>query len=137
MFEDMPPDKRMEALFLQLIMTFETAAWQQLGKIKNPLTNKIEKNLEQARLSIDMLDMIKVKTEGNRTENETRVLETILRNLKLNYVDELEKEKKKQAEEGKEKKGEKKSGEAADVTEETKGCQSEGEKEEAKAKAKK
>ncbi|HDI51983.1 MAG TPA: DUF1844 domain-containing protein, partial [Bacteroidetes bacterium] len=56
MAENFDQEKKNEVLFLQLIMTFETAAWQQMGKLKNPLTNKIEKDLEQARLSIDMLD---------------------------------------------------------------------------------
>ncbi|MCD6165515.1 DUF1844 domain-containing protein [bacterium] len=110
MAENFDQEKKNEVLFLQLIMTFETAAWQQMGKLKNPLTNKIEKDLEQARLSIDMLDMIKAKTEGSRTPNETKVLERILSQLKINFVEELEKERKQKAESEKktEEKGEKK-----------------------------
>jgi len=109
MAENFDQEKKNEVLFLQLIMTFETAAWQQMGKLKNPLTNKIEKDLEQARLSIDMLDMIKAKTEGSRTPNETKVLERILSQLKINFVEELEKERKQKAESEKktEEKGEK------------------------------
>ncbi len=87
-------DQKNEFLFLQLIMTFETAAWQQMGKIKNPMTDKIERDLSQAQLSIDMLDMIKAKTAGNLTDNEKRVLDKTLADLKLNFVDELEKDRK-------------------------------------------
>ena len=103
-------DQKNEFLFLQLIMTFETAAWQQMGKIKNPMTDKIERDLSQAQLSIDMLDMIKAKTAGNLTENERRVLDKTLADLKLNFVDELEKdrkEKEKKAQEEAKKKEEK------------------------------
>ncbi|NOY78742.1 MAG: DUF1844 domain-containing protein [Calditrichaeota bacterium] len=103
MAQDISNDQKNEILFLQLIMTFETAAWQQMGKIKNPLTDKIERDLNQAQLSIDMLDMIKAKTQGNLTENEIRVLDRTLSELKLNFVDELEKERKEQEKKAQEK----------------------------------
>ncbi len=110
MAENVNNDQKNEFLFLQLIMTFETAAWQQMGKIKNPMTDKIERDLSQAQLSIDMLDMIKAKTAGNLTDNEKRVLDKTLADLKLNFVDELEKdrkEKEKKAQEEAKKKEEK------------------------------
>lgn len=98
MSEKSSTEQKNQTLFIQLILTFQTAAWQQMGKLKNPLTNKIEKNLEQARMSIDMLDMLKAKTEGNRNDEETRLLERIISELKLNFVDELEKARKEEAE---------------------------------------
>jgi len=98
-----------QALFLQLILTFQTAAMQQMGKIKNPLTDKIEKNLEQAQMSIDMLDMLKAKTKGNLSDEETRTLDRIITELKLNYIDELEKTKKEEAKKKEAEKTEKKS----------------------------
>lgn len=103
MAQDISNDQKNEILFLQLVMTFETAAWQQMGKIKNPLTDKIERDLNQAQLSIDMLDMIKAKTQGNLTDNEVRVLDKTLSELKLNFVDELEKERKEQEKKAQEK----------------------------------
>ncbi len=103
MAQDISDDQKNEILFLQLIMTFETAAWQQMGKIKSPLTDKIERDLNQAQLSIDILDMIKAKTAANLTENETRVLDKTLSELKLNFVDELEKERKEQEKKAQEK----------------------------------
>lgn len=98
MAEKFSTKERNQALFLQLVLTFQTAAWQQMGKVKNPLTDKIERNLDQARMSIDMLDMLKAKTEGNRSEEETKVLDRVISELKLNYVDEFEKAKKEEAE---------------------------------------
>jgi hypothetical protein len=81
-------------MFFYLISSFEMAALQQMGKIKNPLTDKIERDLEQAKFSIDLLDMLKEKTGGNLNEDESKFLEHILAQLKLNYLDELEKGKK-------------------------------------------
>ncbi len=87
-------------LFAQLVMTFQAAAWQQMGKIKNPLTDKIERNLDQARYSIDILEMLRNKTKGNLSEEETRFLNHVISELQLNFVDEVTKEQKaKQAQE--------------------------------------
>ena len=57
--------EKLDALFVNLILIFKNAAIQQMGKIINPLTGKVEKNLEQARFSIDMIEMLKDKTRGN------------------------------------------------------------------------
>lgn len=90
--------KHFDALFIQLILQFQTSAMIGMGKLKNPVTDKIEKDLEAAKLSIDMIDMIKEKTKGNLSEDEERLITQISRDLKLNYVDELEKERKEKSE---------------------------------------
>lgn len=87
------PEKNTQ-LLLYLVGSFELAAMQQMGKIKNPLLDKIEKNLDQAQFSIELLDMLKEKTKGNLSQYEIKYIENALAQLKLNYVDELEKEKK-------------------------------------------
>ncbi len=95
--ENLTPEQKQQALFMQLVLMFHQAAWQQLGKIPNPMTNKVERDIEQARMSIDLLDMLKTRTQGNLNEDESRMLEQVLRELKLNFVDELDKEKKEKA----------------------------------------
>jgi len=80
------------SLFFSLVMTFQAAAMQQMGKLKNPLTDKIERDLQQAQVSIDILDMLNDKTKGNLSEDESKLLKTILQELKLNYVDEMSRE---------------------------------------------
>ena len=80
------------SLFFSLIMTFQAAAMQQMGKLKNPISDKIERDLQQAQLSIDILDMLEGKTKGNLSDDESRFLKGILQELKLNYVDESTKE---------------------------------------------
>jgi len=84
-------ENKIDQLFLNLVLTLHTAAMQQMGKLKNPLTDKVERNLGQSELSIDMLDMIKKKTEGNLTDNENKFLTQTLNELKMNFMDEKNK----------------------------------------------
>lgn len=76
--------------FLTLIASFVTSGMVGLGKIPNPATNKIEKNLDQARYSIDILEMLKNKTLGNLTLDEERALKNALADLQINYLQEKE-----------------------------------------------
>jgi hypothetical protein len=101
------------ALFMQLVMTFQAAAWQQMGKIKNPVTDKIERNLDQARYSIDMLEMLRSKTKGNLTDDELKFVNHVMTELQLNFVDELNKDKSKPDEKEKPKSAEKDGTDAA------------------------
>jgi hypothetical protein len=80
-------------LFYQLVLTFHTSAWQNMGKVVNPLSGKVEKDLNTASYSIDMLDMMKNRMKGNLSEEEERFLTRTLGELKLNYLDELNRQK--------------------------------------------
>jgi hypothetical protein len=62
---------------------------QHLGKVMSPVTGKVERNLDAARYSIDMLDMLQRKTAGNLTSEEQKLLDHILHELRLNYLDEV------------------------------------------------
>ena len=73
-------------LFITLISSLSSQAWIQLGKMKNPVTDKIEKNLEAASMSIDMLSMIYEKTKNNLDEYESKLLEQSLNDLRMNFV---------------------------------------------------
>lgn len=88
-----------KVLFTQLILMFHGAAMQQMGKIKNPVTDKIERDLTQAQFSIDMLDMMKHRTKGNLSPEEERFLQSLLQELKLNFVDETGKDQRQQTQE--------------------------------------
>ncbi|MCX5801765.1 MAG: DUF1844 domain-containing protein [Candidatus Eisenbacteria bacterium] len=85
-----------EALFMGLVINLQSTAMIALGKLISPLTQKIERNLDQARFTIDMLGMLEDKTNGNRTEEETRTLRTALTELRMNYLDEVEKDRQEQ-----------------------------------------
>ncbi|MBN2207699.1 MAG: DUF1844 domain-containing protein [Candidatus Coatesbacteria bacterium] len=86
---------------LGLVQSIAAAGMAQLGKMANPLTGKVERNLEQAQSSIAMLEMLKNKTEGNLDKDETVVLDTVLTNLRLNFVEEAKKGETSKAEETK------------------------------------
>jgi hypothetical protein len=87
----MDEKQRHEIMFTQLVLMFHTAAMQQLGKLKNPVTDKVEKSLEAAQNSIDILDMLRAKMKGNLSPEEGRLLTQVLAELRLNYVDEAAK----------------------------------------------
>lgn len=96
-------------LFLGLVTSLSTQAWIQLGKLKNPMTDKLERDIEAASVTIDMLDMLKVKMTGNLSEEEDRLLSSTVSDLKINYVEERDKpepEEEEPAVEKREKEGE-------------------------------
>lgn len=77
-----------ETRFVQLTAMFQMAAMQHLGKLPNPVTEKVERDLDQARATIEMLEMIQRKTAGNRTAAEDTWLDKVLFELRMNFVDE-------------------------------------------------
>ena len=54
----------------------------------------MEKNLDAAQATIELLSMLKEKTKGNLTDNEGDILSDGLANLQLNYVDEVSRQEK-------------------------------------------
>ena len=80
-----------EQLFDQLISSLVHSAWVSIGKIKNPMNDTLEKNLDQASIQIDMLDMLFKRMSGNLSENEEQYLGHIVRELKMNFVEEKNK----------------------------------------------
>lgn len=89
----MTEEERNEALFMSLVAMFQGAAMQQMGKLINPMTGKTERDLEQAKMSIDMLGMLEARTKGNLAEEEKHLLSHALFELRMNYLDELNKPK--------------------------------------------
>jgi len=75
------------ALFMNLVMMLGASAMQQLGKVVDPETGQAEVDLQGAQLSIDMLSMLKAKTEGNLDDGEARLLKDTLASLQLNFVE--------------------------------------------------
>jgi hypothetical protein len=84
------PDKH-SMMFARLVLMLHAAAMQYLGKLKNPITDKIERDLAAAQGMIDTLDMLEKRTKGNLSQDEARMLGQMLQELRLNYVDEVQK----------------------------------------------
>ena len=91
-----------EFMFLQYASALINSGMQHLGKITNPSTGKIEKNLETSQGIIELLSMLKEKTKGNLSAVEEKIISDGIANLQLNYADEVNRtEKEKQPEEKK------------------------------------
>jgi hypothetical protein len=89
-------------LFQYLVVMFQNLAMQQMGKLINPITNKLERDLLQARITIDMIRMIKEKTAGNLSEEEQGFIDHVLLDLQMNYIDEAKRDEEEQLGEAKE-----------------------------------
>ena len=83
--------KKEDQLFIHLVNTFVQSAWISLGKVKNPVSDKMERNLDQATYYIDLLDMLQTKMKGNLSEWEEQYIIHSLSELKLNFIDEQKK----------------------------------------------
>jgi len=85
------PRDRNAALMISLTLGLVQAAFQQLGKVRNEITGKVETQLDAARVTIDTLAALEERTRGARSEEETQVMERALSELRMNYVDEVKK----------------------------------------------
>jgi hypothetical protein len=83
-------DSRVEtqkAYFIEMILMLSSSAMHHLGKTISPISGKAELNLEAARATIDMVEMLEAKTRGNLDRDETRLLTNTLTSLRMNYVE--------------------------------------------------
>ncbi len=77
-----------EINFATFIFSLNSSALMHLGVIEDPGTCKNVKNLPIAKQTIDILGMLKEKTQGNLTEDEANMLKHILYDLRMIYVKE-------------------------------------------------
>jgi hypothetical protein len=82
-----------DMLFVALVRDFESMAMVGFGKLVDPVSQSADRNMERAKVAIDMLGMLEEKTKGNLNDSEVALLQQVLTNLRLNFVDEMEKEK--------------------------------------------
>ncbi len=69
-----------------LFMMLASSAVVALGDAPDPLTGQRQVDLAQAADAIDLLILLREKTEGNRSPDENRILEEVLYDLQLRYV---------------------------------------------------
>jgi hypothetical protein len=90
MSDDQPQDQEFDPIFLQMVTSLQAAAMMQMGKIMNPQTGKIDRSMEHAQNTIDLLAMMKRKMAGNLSKPEQDYLDHILYELRMNFVEETE-----------------------------------------------
>jgi hypothetical protein len=69
-----------------LFVMLASSALVNLGEAADPETGERVLDLEQAKEAIDLLSLLRVKTEGNRTDQESHLLEEMLYDLQLRFV---------------------------------------------------
>jgi len=84
-------EKRPKADFNLLVSGFFAEGMISLGMMQNPLTKKTEKNMDHASYVIDMLEVLRQKTAGNLSKEESEGMEQGLHQLRVIYVAELNK----------------------------------------------
>ena len=99
-------DAQLDFNFFNIVISLSQAAVVGMGKVTNPQTGSVEKNMELAKVNIDILQMLKNKTKGNLTKKEDELLSDTLANLQLTYADEAKKDTEKKEPEKEDKKEE-------------------------------
>ncbi len=84
-------EQQNQLLFMMLVQQHQQIAMMGMGKIKNPQTDKVERELKSAKFAIDTLIMLQEFTEGNLPNELKNYLEQTLNNLRLNYAEEKKK----------------------------------------------
>ena len=73
--------------FIEFVMMQSQHAALFLGQIANPQTGQASVNLEAAKMFIDQLAMVREKTRGNLSKEESKIIENALANLQLTYIE--------------------------------------------------
>src|SRR6476619_2010374 len=85
--DELGRDELLSVRFAEMVMQQARMATIFLGKAPHPQTGKIQHDLDAARLFIDQLEMLEVKTKGNLTKDEDALLKQSLSSLRLGYVE--------------------------------------------------
>jgi len=73
--------------FSSLVLPFFTQALINLGLAEDPESKKPEQNLDLVKRLIDLLDLMKDRTQGNLKPEEKQFLDSCLHQLKLGYME--------------------------------------------------
>lgn len=76
-----------EINFSTFVVSLSTQALMHLGEIPNPSNGNVEKDFPVAKQMIDIVGMLKDKTRGNLNNNEEKLIEDILFDLRMRYVE--------------------------------------------------
>jgi len=72
--------------FPSYLLSYYTQGLVLLGEVPNPYTNKKEEDTEAARHTIDILTLLQEKTKGNLSEDEQKLLDNVLYELRMKYM---------------------------------------------------
>jgi len=77
--------------FPTFIVSLSSSVFIHLGLAPDPISGERKRELGLAKQTIDILGMIQEKTRGNLTEEERNLLQGMLYDLRMRYVEEAKK----------------------------------------------
>ena len=83
----MSNDSVPKADFLTLVASLAGQATIHMGLVEHPIKRQVSKDLKQARYAIDMIGVLEEKTRGNLNAEEKQMVESILSDLRLRFID--------------------------------------------------
>lgn len=86
--DNLSEEQQEQLLFMMLVQQHQQIAMMGMGKVENPNTGKIERELKSAKFAIDTLVMLQNYTTGNLPKELDDYLTDTLNNLRMNYADE-------------------------------------------------
>ena len=84
--ESKQPSGEFKMDFSNFVLSLNASAMVHLGDIPDPNTKEREVNLPAVKHTVDILELIQEKTEGNLTEDEKKLMDDVLYDLRLKYV---------------------------------------------------
>ena len=73
--------------FGMFVMSLASSVLVHLGEIDHPEAKSREPNLPLAKQTVDILGMLRDKTRGNLSQEEAQLLDNLLYDLRMKYVD--------------------------------------------------
>jgi hypothetical protein len=73
--------------FSSFILSIYSSGLVQLGKVEDPSTGKIQKDMTVAKYTIDMMAMLSEKTKGNLNKDEENLMRALLSEIRMAYVE--------------------------------------------------
>ena len=83
----MPAEREIPVSFSSFVVSIASSAMLHLGEAPDPVTGKREVNLAVARQTIDVLGVLRDKTKGNLEEDEGKLLDTLLYELRTKFLE--------------------------------------------------
>lgn len=80
-------ENQLEATFSTLVFSIASSAAMAMGIVEHPETKKKEKNLKMAEFNIDLLLLLKDKTNNNLLDDEQKYLDTVIGDLQMSFLD--------------------------------------------------
>jgi hypothetical protein len=77
--------------FSTFVISLSTQALMHLGEIPDPISGKVDADVEVAKQMVDIIAMLKDKTRGNLSSSEDRLMDDILFDLRMKYVEAVKK----------------------------------------------